>query len=233
MLAYRIFFIVIFSFILSCGKKEKPAPIIQGHPKPYKIGNEYYQPIPDAKGFYERGIASWYGNDFHGKMTANGEIYDMYAMTAAHKTLPLGTFVKVKNLNSNKEIVVRINDRGPFVRGRVIDLSYNAAKQLGISDTGLAEVEVVALKTSAFETIDYNRGVFSIQVGAFLDRNNAEKLKNELNKKYVNTHIASFFDGRKTFYRVRVGKFFNLKQSERNENILIADGFKDAFTVAE
>ena len=95
----------------------------------------------------QRGIASWYGEGYHGKPTANGEIYDMYSMTAAHRTLPFGTIVNVTDLDSGKEVVVRINNRGPFIRGRIIDLSYAAAKKLGILDKGITPCEVTVLKT--------------------------------------------------------------------------------------
>ena len=107
-------------------------------------GKRYYV-LDSAQGFKERGIASWYGNKFHGNQTSNGEIYDMYAMTAAHKRLPLPTYVKVTNLNNQRSITVRVNDRGPFHEGRVIDLSWAAAKKLGIDKTGTAPVEVVAI----------------------------------------------------------------------------------------
>lgn len=116
-----------------------------------KIGNPYivdglrYEPMNSSVGYSEKGIASWYGNDFHGKATANGECYNMYAFTAAHKTLPLPTIVRVTNLENNRSIVVKVNDRGPFVRGRVLDLSYAAAQSLDIARTGTAPVLVEAI----------------------------------------------------------------------------------------
>ena len=112
-----------FYLISGCTTTSNPPPKKPaGYPKPYKVFGKWYQPLPDSKGFRQRGIASWYGKDFHGKKTSNGETYDMYAMTAAHKTLPLGTYVRVHNLENNRTLEVRINDRGPFVRGRIIDL---------------------------------------------------------------------------------------------------------------
>jgi rare lipoprotein A len=105
----------------------------------------WYQPLPHARDFRQRGEASWYGRDFHGRQTASGEIYDMYAMTAAHKTLPLGTYVRVQNRDNNKTVDVRVNDRGPFVRGRIIDLSYTAAHKIGVVGPGTAAVEIAAL----------------------------------------------------------------------------------------
>jgi rare lipoprotein A len=114
------------------------------YPKPYKISGKWYQPLPYARGYRERGLASWYGKKFHGRKTANGETYNMYGISAAHKTLPLGTYVTVKNLDNGKTLVVRINDRGPFVKGRIIDLSYGAAKKLGVVGPGTARVDVLA-----------------------------------------------------------------------------------------
>jgi len=95
----------------------------------------------------QRGVASWYGEGYHGKPTASGEIYDMYSMTAAHRKLAFGTIVEVRDMDSGKEVVVRINNRGPFIRGRIIDLSYSAAKKLGILDKGITPCEVTVLKT--------------------------------------------------------------------------------------
>jgi len=108
--------------------------------KPYQISNQWYQPMTYVDYFEQRGLASWYGKKFHGRKTSNGETYDMYAISAAHKTLPLGTYVKVYNLDNKKCLTVRINDRGPFVQGRIIDLSYGAARRLGVVKNGTANV---------------------------------------------------------------------------------------------
>ena len=106
--------------------------------KPYVINNKRYYPIPSAEGYIENGIASWYGGKFHGRKTSNGETYDMHSMTAAHKTLPMNTTLLIKNLDNGKSTVVRINDRGPFVQGRIVDLSFKAAQSLGIAQKGIA-----------------------------------------------------------------------------------------------
>jgi len=116
---------------------------------PYKIGNRWYKPIPNETAYDQTGIASWYGRDFHGKHTANGETYDMHALSAAHKTLPLPTLVRVTNLDNGRSVVVRVNDRGPFVKERLIDLSYAAAKQLAYADRGTAHVRVQTLDMPA------------------------------------------------------------------------------------
>ncbi|MGD8739905.1 MAG: septal ring lytic transglycosylase RlpA family protein [Desulfobacterales bacterium] len=242
-----IFIFTLFAlFICACASSTStyspPPPSKPGHPKPYKVLGKWYQPLPHSEGFRQSGLASWYGRDFHGKKTSNGELYNMYAMTAAHKTLPLGTYVKVHNLENNRSVVVRINDRGPFVRGRVIDLSYTAAKDIGIVGPGTARVEVVALgrrtstsggTASTYIAEDYFHGKFTFQVGAFLDRRNAERQKHELALRYKNAHIVVYDRGDKIFYRVRVGRFTTLQEAIQQEEILIQDGFPDAILVAE
>lgn len=211
--------------------------------KPYKALGKWYQPRRNSYGFRQTGLASWYGEDFHGKQTANGEIYDMYAMTAAHKTLPFNTYVGVNNLENGRKLKVRINDRGPFVRGRIIDLSYTAADKLGIVGPGTARVKIVALglvtdptqkkdEPKSYDPVDYRKGNFTFQVGAFLERQNAERLEAKLAKTYTNAHIATYHSGDKTFYRVRVGKFNDLKKTVEYEKKLIADGY-DPMIVAE
>lgn len=116
--------------------------------KPYKINGKTYYPLAHARGFTENGLASWYGRDFHGKSTANGERYNMYGMTAAHKTLPLGTIVRVTNKKNGKSIVVRVNDRGPFVSGRIIDLTKTGADKIGMLAAGTAPVRIEAIGDS-------------------------------------------------------------------------------------
>ncbi len=136
----------------SGGGYSPPPPVSGGHRKvgkPYKVMGQWYYPLSSAAGYDQRGVASWYGRDFHGKKTANGETYDMHAMSAAHKTLPLPTMVRVTNLDNGRAIVVRVNDRGPFVKSRIIDLSYAAARALGYDRRGTAHVRVQALDGSA------------------------------------------------------------------------------------
>lgn len=115
----------------------------------YEVFGKPYTVMPSAVGYKQRGVASWYGKKFHGNLTSNRDVYDMYGMTAAHKTLPLPTYVRVRNLSNNKSIVVRVNDRGPFVGNRIIDLSYSAAKKLGMISTGTSLVEVEAITFEA------------------------------------------------------------------------------------
>jgi rare lipoprotein A len=217
-----------------------PSTVPPYSPKPYKALGQWYQPLPDARGFKQSGIASWYGDDFHGKKTSSGEIYDMYAESAAHKTLPLGTIVRVRNTDNNKEMEIRINDRGPFVTGRIIDLSYTCASKLGVLGPGTAPVELVAVGTTASAANSgsgsadfYYQGNFTIQVGDFSDRSNAEKLKAKLDKSYQNAHIQSYNSGREIFYRVRVTKCSSLEQAIQYEKTLASGGYDGAFAVAE
>ena len=221
-----------------------PPPTTPKHPKPYKIGKNWYQPLPHARDFRQRGKASWYGRKFHGRKTSNGETYNMYAMTAAHKTLPFNTYVRVRNLKNSRKIEVRINDRGPFARGRIIDLSYAAAKKLGIVGPGTATVEIVALGAvtqpkmpgdsgRTYIAANYYQGNFTIQIGAFGEWKNAERLKQKLVRSYKNAHITTYNDGYDTFYRVRVGRYSTLEQAEKYEKFMIQNGFKDAFAIAE
>lgn len=124
---------------------------LKGTQRPYVIKGITYYPIPSARGYVEQGIASWYGEPFHGRKTSNGETYDMYGDTAAHKTLPMDTMLLVKNLQNGRSTVVRINDRGPFVQDRIIDLTYTKAQTLGLVGKGTAPVEIVALAEGAPE----------------------------------------------------------------------------------
>ena len=123
-----------------------------GNPESYEQFGERYKVLQSSQGFKERGLASWYGIDFHGRDTSSGEVYDMYDMTAAHKTLPLPTYVRVVNVDNGRSLVVKVNDRGPFIQGRIIDLSYAAAYRLGITGPGTANVEITALDPAATTT---------------------------------------------------------------------------------
>ncbi len=149
----------------------------------------------------QKGIASWYGEDFHGKQTSNKESYDMHAMTAAHKTLPFGTYVRVTNLTNGKSVVVRINDRGPFVKGRIIDLSYAAAQKLGMSDTGVAPVVIKVLKRFSPKKSSQR---YAIQVGSFIEKRNAKILRAKLQRNYDNVYITEHKTPSQVFYRVRI-----------------------------
>lgn len=220
-----------------------PPPAKPGQPKPYRVMGTWYQPLEHARDFRETGLASWYGKDFHGRKTSSGEVYNMYGMTAAHKTLPLGTYVRVHNLNNNRSVDVRVNDRGPFVRGRIIDLTYSAARHIDMLGPGTAPVRVEALGaldsrysgagTPHYIPLDYYSGNFTFQIGAFTEKNNADRLVQRLSTQYANAHSVPFYDGLRTFYRVRVGRVATLEQAERFEQNLKSSGFAETFIVAE
>jgi rare lipoprotein A len=212
-------------------------------PRPYKVMGKWYQPRAHAHGFRQKGIASWYGKKFHGRKTANGEVYNMYGVSAAHKTLPFNTVVRTRNLDNGKVLDIRVNDRGPFVSGRIIDLSYGAANKLGVVGPGTAKVEIVALgavkgpqdlkkEKPSYTPVDYNSGVFTFQVGAFRDRGNAEKLREKLDRSYKNAHIAVHNGSDGVYYRVRVGHFTTLEGARSGEEVLIQEGY-DPFIVAD
>jgi rare lipoprotein A len=155
-------------------------------------------------GYREIGIASWYGADFHGRPTANGETYDMYGLTAAHRLMPLGTTIKVTQRETGRAVMVRVNDRGPFVRGRILDLSYGAAKALGMTGTGTAPVtiEVVRLPEDFLKTAG---GLYTVQAGAFESEANAKNLADRLRRKYPDVYLLTVRTNQNTVYRVRVG----------------------------
>ena len=227
--------------------KGRTPPPADAKVKPYKVLGEWYHPVSDSRSFTQKGIASWYGKKFHGRQTANGETYNMYAMTAAHKTLPLGTYVSVENLNNGKKITVRINDRGPFVRGRIIDLTHTGAKKLDMLGPGTAPVRIVALSppqsASTPEQTDlspsvpaatiFETGNFTVQVGSFSTLENAQALKMRMDETYTNVHIVTYDGGDQTFYRVRAGLCHTLDQAKAYEAGLIQKGFADAFIIAE
>jgi rare lipoprotein A len=212
--------------------------------KPYKIMGKSYYPIPSAEGFQETGLASWYGGYFHGRKTSNGETYDMYDATAAHKTLPMNTYLLVKNLENGREITVRVNDRGPFHQGRIIDMSKTGASKLGFIEQGTAKVRITALgeattsrkaglETRRFkEHADFRRGEFYIQIGSFADQNNARRLKDKMLAAGRKSVIQKFDRGDQIFFRVQVWASTSLTSAEQVEKELNKAGFTDTYVVA-
>ncbi len=198
----------------------------RGNPPFYEVFGVRYQVMASSTGYKERGIASWYGKKFHGRQTSNGERYDMYRMTAAHKTLPLPTNVKVTNLSNGRSIIVRVNDRGPFVKNRLIDLSFAAARELDIVNAGTALVEVEALDTAYTGTIASAaatpgstpdaRPLMYIQVGAFGEAGNARNLATRLTSQGV-SKVAVHSSAGETpeLYRVRIGPFSSINDYDR------------------
>jgi rare lipoprotein A len=159
-------------------------------------------PMPAPAGYTEQGNASWYGAPFHGRRASNGEVYDMYKLTAAHRTLPFETMVRVTSVNNGKSTVVRITDRGPFVDNRIIDLSLAAAREIESVGPGVVPVRVEVLSPG----VDPTSGFFTVQVGAFRDRDNAERLRERLSASYSPIFIQQYDSPDGIFYRVRVGK---------------------------
>lgn len=183
----------------------------RGNPPFYEALGQRYFVMQSAAGYVERGVASWYGPGFHTISTSNGERYDMYGMTAAHKTLPLPTFVQVTNLSNGKSVVVRVNDRGPFKSGRIVDLSYSAAAKLDMLRAGTALVEVRALMPGQSTLIDSSLKTPSlktlfVQAGAFGNAANAERLAAQLHSNgYEKAFVRSDMVNGRTMYRVRLG----------------------------
>ena len=213
----------------------------------YEVYGQRYTVMQSSSGFEERGVASWYGKKFHNKMTSMQEPYDMYAMTAAHKTLPLPTYVRVRNLSNNRSVVVRVNDRGPFVDNRIIDLSYSAAMKLDmITDgTSLVEIEAISFDSPAGDrptrrttaasnrqaesTPTSNNRVF-VQVGAFGSRENAEGRLAALRSQGIGTSfVLEDLNSNPTLYRVRIGPIKGVEQYdiivEELENLGITDPY--------
>jgi rare lipoprotein A len=211
--------------------------------RPYSVNGQRYQPIPSAAGFVQEGVASWYGKKFHGRKTSNGETYDMYAMTAAHKTLPMNVHLKVTNLKNGRSTVVRVNDRGPFVKSRIIDLSYSAAKELEVVGPGTAPVRIEALgyqeqagrgsKPRYRQPASYETGTFMVQVGAFTVKANAYRLAEKLKVQYGSSAVAEgWVDGQK-FYRVRVGLYNTIALADEALLKFEANGYPNSFIVAQ
>ena len=198
-------------FISACAPRRRPSPTATRRPPPAPTRP---QPAPAPAPTRppgappvlqgETGIASWYGHPYHGRRTANGEIYNMYEMTAAHRTLAFNTMVKVHNLENGRDVTVRINDRGPFVEGRIIDLSFASAQAMGMPSTALVRLEVLSQSARGGE--DSAPAVFAVQVGSFQDRQNAERLKGSIEERYAPVAIQVFDRGDEVFYRVRVGR---------------------------
>lgn len=235
--------IICLAFMLAAGCAKRKAPSAPGEPgrargKPYVVWGQTYHPYTDSHGFEQKGLASWYGPKFHGRRTSNGEKYDMEAMTAAHKLLPFNTYVEVTNRKNGKKTVVRINDRGPFVDGRVIDLSKAAARKLGVIGPGVAQVSLVAVGysqatgTKPVKAKALKLGPFTVQVGAFAQESNAWRLAAILRTEYDPVNVLRYDRGDMVLYRVRVGKTNSLDQARKIQARLRAAGEKQAFTVA-
>jgi rare lipoprotein A len=226
----------------------RPEPLSRyGNPPSYVVYGERYYTLPSSKGYRERGLASWYGTKFHGKRTSSGEPYDLYAMTAAHKTLPLPTYVEVTNLDNGRSVIVKVNDRGPFHEGRIIDLSYTAAVKLGIQGKGTGRVEVRAIDPVAPDQVPDDAPVLVqssdkpsapaadsqlfLQVGAFQEQDNAHRLRNDIESQNVGAvRIVQATTERGTFYKVQVGPLADTAAADRVARALKSLGIHEART---
>jgi rare lipoprotein A len=260
--------LLLLALVSGCAGKKAPTPDTQTAARlpngtggihktgnPYKIGGRWYTPMPFENAYDQTGVASWYGRDFDGKPTANGEIYDMHALSAAHKTLPLPTLVRVTNLENGRSVIVRVNDRGPFVKERLIDLSYAAAKELRYARNGTAHVRVQSLQLpppSKQETLAMGKklmaadhpnsvhvsspdsltapataasGKIFIQLGAFSSKDNAMHLEQQLKSSFSAIHTVTVQLGNRTFYRVRIGPYDDMVNIEQTVLSLQSHGF--------
>ncbi len=210
-----------------------------GNPVEYEILGKKYKVLAESKGYQQKGIASWYGTKFHGRTTSNGEIYNMYAMTAAHKTLPIPSYVRVTHLKNLRSVVVRVNDRGPFHENRIIDLSYAAAVKLGIQKTGTGFVEVTALEAETPEKradkFQQKQGTtFYLQIGAFSSLQNARQLQNKLADTQINNSRILLTESKlDKLYKVQVGPFNTAQQANQSNKKLIQLGVTDITFVSQ
>lgn len=226
-----------------------------GNPPSYVVLGKRYHTLDSSDNYRERGIASWYGTKFHGHRTSSGESYDMYKMSAAHKSLPLPTYARVTNLGNGKSVIVKVNDRGPFHDNRLIDLSYVAASRLGIlgKGTGLVEIEAIDPRSyrqppgkppvaasqpkvaTASPTGDKQHDpALYLQLGAFMSRNNAERLQARLSRTVPGQlHIIEAISNQQTVYRVRVGPLASVETADQLTKILADQGIESPRVVID
>lgn len=202
--------------VFSCAKKNVgPAGIPQGEQLPggYIEG-----------GSTQIGTASWYGIEEHNKNAANGERFSKYAYTAAHRSLPMGTVVMVTNLENGRDVIVKITDRGPFVGGRIIDMSYAAAKSIGMVEEGTIRVKVEVITTPSTRGSNYFDALYTVQVGSFADKGNAMTLKRQLDSDYNDVRVESIDVSGDNYWRVRVGRFRNKDDADQTASKLRMSG---------
>ena len=227
-----------------------PVPVertLAGNKSPYTVLGNSYSVLPTEEGYSERGIASWYGEKFHGHKTSNGEVFDMYLASAAHKSLPIPSFLRVTNLDNNRSIIVRVNDRGPFHGNRIVDLSYAAAMKLGYADRGTARVQLDAVIASGYsrDTLAQassasrdnlalsNNDSQYLQVGAFRELNAAREVVNQVKKiTRVPVVIESVETANKqSLHRVRVGPVSDPGEIRHITQSVVAANLGNPYTV--
>lgn len=222
------------------GKSHYPSPTKKssaGNPSSYVVHGKRYFVLDNAVGFKQRGIASWYGPKFHGRKTSNGETYNMYEMSAAHKTLPIPVFVHVRNLDNGRTAVVRVNDRGPFIEGRIIDLSYAAAQKLGVDGPGTARVEITTLGRDRSQPTQMVRAIpldqelardvpMFVQMGSFSSQLNAKNLVMDLLAvNESSAQISPWQTDSGLYYRVRLGPLYDIEEANAIIRRLKTKGF--------
>lgn len=227
-----------------------PAPIVSGTMRPYQIRGQWYRPVEDPD-YDVTGLASWYGDQFNGRPTATGEIFDMHALTAAHKTLPLPGLVEVTNLANGRSVVLRVNDRGPFVDNRIIDLSRGAAQELDLLSRGVGQVRVrylgraprrgggMALQTASATAparteasapaLVYGGTAYWVQAGAYANRRTAQRIARRLGDTATVDEVRT---GQGTLYRVLVGPWNDANAAERARQAVLARGVDDALLIS-
>ncbi len=208
-----------------------------GNHSPYRVLGRTYRVMASANGYRERGVASWYGPNFHGKPTSNQETFDMYAFTAAHRTLPLPSYVRVTRVDTGASIVVRVNDRGPFKKGRIIDLSFAAAERLDMIRDGTAQVEVEAIVPEGGDrrpSVATANSVF-LQLGAFSSRDNALTMVGRLRQKNIESALVKTTrdPGGQQLHRVRIGPLADAASAESLADQLRTWGFGTARVIFE
>ncbi|SIN92581.1 septal ring lytic transglycosylase RlpA family protein [Halodesulfovibrio marinisediminis] len=227
--------------LVGCGKKHIASP--QGYPartkaKPrtsstYTVWGKNYKTLASSEDFVQYGKASWYGKKFHGRKTANGERYDMYGMTAAHKNLPFGTILRVTNMQNKRSVIVRVNDRGPFVEGRIVDLTHTAAQKLGMLGPGVVPVKLEAVGGPSHSTVASSKksksGTYYVQIGSFGDKFNAQTLKQKIVREGRSCRL--YQDVSSSIWKVHVGPYLTYTAAERAKRAL-ANKFSGAFIFA-
>ena len=203
---WKCLLLALFILLAACGPRhvvtERRTPL----PEKKEVTKE--SSVPETKlekmdsKWVQYGVASWYGGEFHGRPTSSGEVYDMNQLTCAHNTLPLGTTVMVTNLENGRSLELKVNDRGPFVKERIIDVSYAAAQMLGMWAKGTAPVKIEVISLASEPVLR-----FTLQVGSFTDETNAQRLAEQLRRSFENVHVVTLETPTQKYHRVRVGQF--------------------------
>jgi rare lipoprotein A len=207
---------------------------VAGNISPYIVNGKEYRLVDQHRGFKEEGVASWYGTKFDGHATSNGEIYSLYEMTAAHRTLPIPVYVKVTNLDNGRTAIVRVNDRGPFHANRIIDLSYAAALKLGYAKQGTARVEIEVIDTDNTHAASREAARYYLQVAAFSQLTSANALQQKLSDGLAYpVVIARSSDRGSVMHRVRVGPFVDYSSAQAAKKVLQQQWTGDSHLVVE